>query len=462
MDYCKELVLKEMSNMITNTKDTISWHEAVRKHPNDLDMITGLFWKQMVNMGSKFPIAKDELKKLLREAHVIKNKVYVIQNKFAMKIVKNTRIRDDAIHEGAVGFTLNRLRSKLPTPGIVYTMGVFKAPVILTRDMPDIPEEFSANRNYHYIATEYINGPHLAEYRDECTLTDLMRAYIQVFFTLRMLYEECGFTHYDLHGGNVVILERNRNETINYPWGTVYSNFYAIVIDTGRSYIKTKDDKIVTYINQRANILGVPHEFYDIFYLLTRTLPSKYHNHNDVKMLLRFFGLTRFDSVPNDDIKLIINNKFDWNRFVELLYTLDSTKKCLNRNAIKIPQAVTPVVQKPLPIDPNFEQLCDYLNTVSKTFELRRDIIENIDKDNHRLSTINNLISNATFSTPCKCQVNTDKITESKHDILISKLQELVNRTKSNELMPTLILLQAYYQNRVDTWIGFLKKWFNG
>ena len=465
MEYCKELVLKEMSNMVTNVKDNTSWQETLKKHPNDISTITAVLWKQLLNMNAKFPTAKNELKELLREAVTIKNKVYVIRNRFAMKIVNNTKLRDDSVHEGAIGFTLNKLRSKLPTPGVVYTMGVFKAPLIMARSsvsgMQQEPEGFNLDRNYHYIATEYINGPHLAEYRNECSLSDMMRAYIQVFFTLRMLYEETSFTHYDLHGGNVVILERGKNETISYPWGTVYSNFYAIIIDTGRSYIKTGDDKVISYINQRANIFGVPHEFYDIFYLITRTLPPKYHHTNDGKALLKFFGLQRFDSEPNEDIKRIINNNFEWHKFVELLYGLDSTKKCLSRPVIKIPPTPNVVVREK-PKDPNFDQLVEYITSIPKTYELRRQIIDNIEIDNQRLVVINNLISIATFQTPCKCEINTDKITESKHVILMSRLQELVQRTKSAELRPLLLSLQQYYQKRIDTWINFLKKWFNG
>ena len=140
------------------------------------------------------------------------------------KIIIKTAIDplyDDLMHEAFIGLAgTNQLRKEIPNFSFIY--GVFKC------DGPIMPgkgkevKQFctgKTNSVVTYALYENIVGKTFSDEVKNMSGTDFLNIYLQVLLALNYGNLKCDFTHFDLHGENVILRKLEKNETfgIKYP-----------------------------------------------------------------------------------------------------------------------------------------------------------------------------------------------------------------------------------------------------
>lgn len=274
----------------------------------------------------------------LNNSEIKRQRIYLCENVLAIKLNDFADDHDDTLNETAIGIQLNSMRKFCPN--FVYTYGAFSSPVLVTRIRP--LDSYDPYKPYNHCVTELINGMSLSRYTSDHNLHEIMPYVLQVFFACKWAQLKYGFTHYDLHGGNVILRETSGPVVIDYPWGTVKSNHIAVIIDFGRSHARVKG-KSVGRVIKRQGVHNYTSEFYDFYFILerlfftnpttknpVRSIHPRVSSEPDIQALFEFFGIDHGDHLY-DDMRLLIEKSYNWDAFVELLFTLDSTKTCLQR-----------------------------------------------------------------------------------------------------------------------------------
>lgn len=156
------------------------------------------------------------------------------------------------LHEYFVGaFGTNPLRAKIPN--FAFIMGFFQcSPPYIDKEsyVTDDPsddkrkaltycENTLTTNQVNYILLENIaNSKTLAGFiRDGCSFPDYLNVLTQVVLALNIA-TEVGFTHYDLHSQNVLVLQLPEPMYILYDGvGYIKTQHLAFIIDYGRSHI---------------------------------------------------------------------------------------------------------------------------------------------------------------------------------------------------------------------------------
>ena len=90
-------------------------------------------------------------------------------------------------------------------------------------------------------------GYDMLEFCNICDSIQFMSMYLQILFSLHTAYTDFGFTHYDLHGGNIMVQKTNNNQIVYIPYmykGTKYyvmTRSIAKIIDYGKSHVDLND-----------------------------------------------------------------------------------------------------------------------------------------------------------------------------------------------------------------------------
>lgn len=143
------------------------------------------------------------------------------------------------IHEFFIGLQLN----KLDCPNFMYVYGVFSC-------FSDISDAFNQlclepteyGRDRYFLLSEFIKGQDLQNLLRDIVFDDLLGVYFQILFALNLAHETFGFTHYDLHTSNIMLMDLNSTVYIPYlidDGSTVYvkTRYLVKIIDYGFSYI---------------------------------------------------------------------------------------------------------------------------------------------------------------------------------------------------------------------------------
>jgi hypothetical protein len=150
------------------------------------------------------------------------------------------------LHEYFIGnFFANKLRKYCPNFSMVF--GLIKC---------SLPESvFRFGRQYKKISCivyEYINPAIIfGKFLEDCSAETFLSILLQLIFALRIGAEKMGFTHNDLHSGNVMIKKLEKETLIPYEYkGTkfyVYTEYLAVIIDYGLSRIEIKSKNFGPY-----------------------------------------------------------------------------------------------------------------------------------------------------------------------------------------------------------------------
>ena len=165
------------------------------------------------------------------------------QSLFVTKVAQDPAY-DFLAHEALVGMgAINTLRDKVPN--FMHTYAALRCePPILDNDIVVswCPRK-SAKDNITYLVLENIaNATSTNDLSSSLTQDEFLQIYLQIINALNVAYKKFGFTHYDLHGGNVLIqtMPYMISIPLYHPDGSVLyikTNRLARIIDYGTSHI---------------------------------------------------------------------------------------------------------------------------------------------------------------------------------------------------------------------------------
>lgn len=152
-----------------------------------------------------------------------------------MFIVKTTigdepEDNDNTLYEYFIGTrALNNLREYIPN--FCYTFGLFRC------------EAFNKHRkicekggNINYVVYERIPGKTLGDFISNNLSRKLTGYILQIILALQVAYEKYGYTHYDLHPGNIMLRKLDKPTDLEYYVG-------------GKKYVVLQTDAIATIID---------------------------------------------------------------------------------------------------------------------------------------------------------------------------------------------------------------------
>jgi hypothetical protein len=165
---------------------------------------------------------------------------------------------DGLLHEFVVGSILNNMRRDCPS--FMYCFGGFRcaAPVITGKGKKAVVSKWCSGSDemVNYVIFEKVKGTAMEDAMEKASLWDFLSWMIQVALGNKRAVEKFGYTHYDLHSGNVLLREVDErkegdptNRTTFYiPFvmddeSIIYvaSTRVATTIDFGRCHVKYED-----------------------------------------------------------------------------------------------------------------------------------------------------------------------------------------------------------------------------
>ena len=178
------------------------------------------------------------------EGYALKTSFTTDTNLFIMKAPRNPK-NDELVHEALIGFyALNKLRRILPNYMYVYGYVKCSPPVIIDKEVTTWCS--SSNPAVSYLIAENIRdavpiGDFITD--PNTTSLDVLVVFYQIMNALNLAYKSYGYTHYDLHYGNIMVRKYPKIVAIPYFGvetkiiGYLASQYVPYLIDYGYSRI---------------------------------------------------------------------------------------------------------------------------------------------------------------------------------------------------------------------------------
>lgn len=182
------------------------------------------------------------------------------------------------IHEIFVGlYGTNRLREYIPNFSFVYGGFSCRKPLIVNKHVLSYCNKKTSStdiKDYYALYEDVKPAVSLADLLSTLNEKEFLNLYFQTILAEQLAYEQIGFTHFDLHPGNLLIRELAEEVVLLYPLkkGRYYlrTKYIATFIDYGYSSIIYKGK--VEYIPAIPLALGLGEvssfPLYDAFRLL--------------------------------------------------------------------------------------------------------------------------------------------------------------------------------------------------
>lgn len=157
----------------------------------------------------------------------------------------------ELLHEYFIGaFGTNKLRNQIPN--FSYILGYFDCSSPYVAKVGKVNETLTfcqtnrGSKQTPYVLYELVdNSMQTHIFISKCTESDFLNIFSQVVLSLTYAWQEIGFSHNDLHTGNILIRELDQPIYITYPIGDetfgCYTKYIATFIDYGRGAIKYND-----------------------------------------------------------------------------------------------------------------------------------------------------------------------------------------------------------------------------
>lgn len=222
------------------------------------------------------------------EGYAMRGSLKDADNFFIVKAPRNPK-SEDLIHEYFVGvFGLNKLRSYVPN--FAYVFGGFAcSPPIIDPETKKVVAWCNNNKaNVNYILYENI-APAVSfdTYVETCTPTQFLEMYLQILYALHIAEKKIQFTHYDLHGENVLIRDIGKsNFLIKYETenGLEYllTDRVATIIDFGMAHIVHEDEHYGSHARLSWGVYpDRSYTMHDAYKLLLFAMRSAYRSGNN-------------------------------------------------------------------------------------------------------------------------------------------------------------------------------------
>jgi hypothetical protein len=210
---------------------------------------------------------------------------------FILKVFKDDNIKN--VHEAFVGlFGTNQLRKWIPN--FAYVFGTFKCP---------FPERenccMTGSEKARYVMYEEIqDSQNLEDYLNDNRGLEVDNIILQLCYALHLAHQKIDFTHYDLHGRNVLV--RRLLNKVCIPYQTergrveyITTDVIPVVVDYGFSHInyrgKHYGTEPIQLLSGKIADLGVrkdaSYPFHDVFNIFT----SMFYNPRLLKVLAPYF-----------------------------------------------------------------------------------------------------------------------------------------------------------------------------
>lgn len=253
-------------------------------------------------------------------------------NLFVIKAPRNPKT-DELVHEAVVGFyALNKLRHILPNYMYIYGYTKCSPPVI----KDDFTKEIitwcsSSNPSVSYLITENIrDSMSIGDFILDPNITpnDFLAAFIQLINALNLAYKKYGYTHYDLHYGNVMVRKYNTIVAIPYfgtnidrnsykPIGYVASRYIPYIIDYGYNTININGIGFGKIGLENFGISNTPFPMFDVYKIICFLAERLYtsaqsaHTINMLQIIDQLFSFFNEGSVKHRVIARL-NNRMDY------------------------------------------------------------------------------------------------------------------------------------------------------
>jgi len=309
---------------------------------------------------------------------------------FVIKVPQSSK-NDELIHEAVIGFyALNKLRHILPNYMYIYGYTKCSPPVIKNKE--PVTWCSTSNPAVSYLITENIKdsisfGDFIMD--KSITLNDFLAVFIQLINALNLAYKNYGYTHYDLHYGNVMI--RKYNNIIAIPYfgtneytdikGYIASKYVPYIIDYGFNTININNIGFGKIGLERYDITNTPFPMFDVykiicflaerFYTSPQATPISLNDNPILKIIDRLFLFFNEGPIINRIINRF-NNELDYyNVNIKFKYvTHDDYIKWLETlSGIDLPihRRIEPLISNgvfPAPIGINIDT-CRFYNIVA-------------------------------------------------------------------------------------------------
>jgi hypothetical protein len=249
------------SDMLENIKnDLIKVKSFTIPDIKDIDKYTKAF-KILLDTG--------DLNKLFEVVKFIEQKssnglIYVVkligsESKFSNLLIKiqKDELGDPASYEYYIGLCLNKLRGMgVPNFGLVYgrfncgfNPGGMELCNKLHKKKTYVLYEYITSLSGKTISLgDFIDLENIDKIKKNVNLVNIL---IMLLISLQKAQDIMSFTHYDLHLGNILLVELNKTYEFIYEYKKkkykIMLDYYPFIIDYGRSYVNPKEvDKIDT------------------------------------------------------------------------------------------------------------------------------------------------------------------------------------------------------------------------
>lgn len=455
LETWKKIIKNDYLEKINNTISIQSFREIRVLHKvsgynqQQLANLASLFFQEYTEDRSGTPYSSRKLRRLADDGVVHRDRIIISNKLFVLKYPdEDDEGYDSIFQEAAIGIQVNNLRSACPN--FVYTLGICK------NEAPYGVKKYSRNQNYHCIALEHISGESFSKIVERRTFRENYDIYLQIWLALAFAHSQIGLTHYDLHTGNVIVIDLPDYVNIEYPWGTLRTKRIAKIIDWGRSfsYAKYKGRRVsIGYPYPQLGIQAGPNYFYDAFFILKSSIKRRDHEMDE------FFNFFNLDVRVGDNRDLIQMSKrsYDWFRWYNLITDHPFAQNMFKKRNVNLPDPLN--FPKPeLAEEYTFKELEKYLNDW-------RSEDHNLVKNQHKIEQerLDKLREMRTFlrsdkPLPNKLEkINLNDYTEEMQEKIINSLNNIISEFPSRHLGEYLDQLIQTVINRLT----FLKRLIN-
>lgn len=262
------LNLFKKSNKVANISDTLSNTEQLLNNAETFT-IPDINQIEKYIRAFKVLLSKADLNNTFKVVKFIEQKsanglIYVVKlkkskSKYSKLLIKiqKSELADPASYEYYVGLALNILRGMgAPNFGLVY--GRFncgfnpEGKTICDKNYQDktyvLYEYITSLSDKTITLYDYIISEKISKERKNSNMVNIL---IMLMISLQKAQDTMGFTHYDLHLWNVLLVQLNKTYIFVYEHnGKKYNivlDYFPFIIDYGRSYVKPDIvDKVVS------------------------------------------------------------------------------------------------------------------------------------------------------------------------------------------------------------------------
>ena len=205
------------------------------------------------------------------------NDTTLVKDKFLVKVPINDgdpRNDKDMEIEFYIGMRgINTVRKLIPN--FMFTYSMFDCGTPHLSDSGEVVSFCTDKTMAKYVVIERINNLiNTDKYFRKCNRQEMITLLLQVALALKMAEEMVGFTHNDLHSGNVLIKDMGENVNVTYTCNgkryKVASRYQPVIIDYGRAAIDTSYGRIAAATSSNLpSMYPEPHAVGDFFRFMT-------------------------------------------------------------------------------------------------------------------------------------------------------------------------------------------------